>query len=139
MGLLDDPEGSPSCSSARQMVVPGGQGQYAQVLQMNAIDPIPPPSQAAQASAIDRYKELQRASPELVANFESYFSAWQSARDRCDRPEFHTLVKMGTAILPLVIGMLLDGDNFTAVYLYNALEDDRQQSLIIDVNMDRKW
>ncbi|KAM0666089.1 hypothetical protein ACQRIU_003944 [Beauveria bassiana] len=78
------------------------------------------------------------------------------AEDRCYTSEFDKLVEMGKEILPLVNYMLLNDDNFTAVFLYNALEDDtryrvdpddvlnfltlqRQQNLIVDLNRDRKW
>ncbi|KAH8721414.1 hypothetical protein HC256_001770 [Beauveria bassiana] len=79
-----------------------------------------------------------------------------TAEDRCYTSEFDKLVEMGKEILPLVNYMLLNDDNFTAVFLYNALEDDtryrvdpddvlnfltlqRQQNLIVDLNRDRKW
>ncbi|KAF1738151.1 hypothetical protein CRV24_000073 [Beauveria bassiana] len=132
---------------------------------MKAYDPISSPSQAAQTSAVNCYKRLESASPKLVADFRSYFDDWQktwsghfssSAEDRCYTSEFDKLVEMGKEILPLVNYMLLNDDNFTAVFLYNALEDDtryrvdpddvlnfltlqRQQNLIVDLNRDRKW
>lgn len=40
-----------------------------------------------------------------------------SARDCCDVKEFDRLVEMGPQILPLVVYMLLDSNNFTAVFL----------------------
>ncbi|KAM3547478.1 hypothetical protein ARSEF4850_010004, partial [Beauveria asiatica] len=155
---------SPSSSSSkRPMALPGARSKYAQVPRMKAHDPIPSPSQAAQASAVNRYKRLEGSSPKLVSKFKGYFHAWQktwfesteglssAAEARCNTTEFYTLVQMGREILPLVNYMLLSSDSFTAVFLYNALEDDtryrvdphdvlnflvlqRQQNLIIDVN-----
>ncbi|KAM3484069.1 hypothetical protein MY8738_002508 [Beauveria namnaoensis] len=134
---------SPSSSNSKTVTaLPGAPGQYAQVPTMKAYDPITSPSQAAQTSAVNCYKRLESASP--------------TAEDRCYTSEFDKLVAMGKEILPLVNYMLLNDDNFTAVFLYNALEDDtryrvdpddvlnfltlqRQQNLIVDLNRDRKW
>ncbi|KAI0193459.1 hypothetical protein F4808DRAFT_442219 [Astrocystis sublimbata] len=63
---------------------------------------------------------------------------------------------MGREFTPLVVHQLLDPSNFTAVFLYNALERDtryrvdpddqlnfqvlqRQSNLIIDINEGRMW
>ncbi|KAM3542071.1 hypothetical protein ARSEF1564_005027 [Beauveria bassiana] len=163
----DDPwTQSPSSSNSKTVTaLPGAPGQYAQVPEMKAYDPISSPSQAAQTSAINCYKRLESASPKLVADFRSYFHDWQetwsghfssSAEARCSTSEFDKLVEMGKEILPLVNFMLLDSYNFTAVFLYNALEDDTRyrvdpndvlnfltlqcpQNLIVNLNRDRKW
>ncbi|KAI0977521.1 hypothetical protein F4678DRAFT_413336 [Xylaria arbuscula] len=139
--------------------------EYAQVSEMGPYDPIPPPSQAAQESAISHYDNITKSYPTLVEEFESRFYAWKStwhpslssnARERCLVDEFETLVDMGPKILPLIVHQLLDKDNFTAVFLYNELEQDtkylidpndvlnflvlqRQSNLIVDINLGRKW
>ncbi|KAM3454436.1 hypothetical protein MY5147_006191 [Beauveria neobassiana] len=168
IGVPHDDPGTQSPSSANPETVtalPGAPGQYAQVPTMKAYDPITAPSQDAQTSAVNCYKRLESASPKLVADFKRYFHDWQetwsghfssSAEDRCYTSEFDKLVEMGKEILPLVNYILLNDENFTAVFLYNALEDDtryrvdphdvlnfltlqRQQNLIVDLNRDRKW
>ncbi|KAI1277941.1 hypothetical protein F5Y07DRAFT_77974 [Xylaria sp. FL0933] len=147
---------------------PGLAQQYARVSTMNAHDAIPGPGQAARESAAGLYKSILKSCPNLVMEFEMRFSAWQatwysdttspgsSAQARCDVAEFERLLEMGTTIIPLVVYKLLDPYNFTAVFLYNALERDkrylvnprdvlnflvlqRQNNLIIDLNQGRKW
>ncbi|KAK9437072.1 hypothetical protein VB005_11889 [Metarhizium brunneum] len=140
--------------------------KYAQVPQMGPYDPIPLPSRAAQDSAVQGYNEVRRSAPELVKAFEECFHAWQvtwdrpthssQAQIRCHVDEFHELVEMGPEILPLVVYKLLDRRNFTGVFLYNALENNerylidpsdvlnflvlqRQNNLIIEINLGRRW
>ncbi|KAI1346527.1 hypothetical protein F5Y01DRAFT_321665 [Xylaria sp. FL0043] len=141
---------------------------YARVSRMEAYDPIPPPSRAGQESATWVYKGILESCPNLVKEFQARFYAWQTtwhdptkitgpnARDRCDVPEFDGLLAMGPRILPLVVYKLLNPWNFTAVFLYNALERNtrylvdprdvsnflvlqRQNNLIIDINQGRNW
>ncbi|GAW20235.1 hypothetical protein ANO14919_097340 [Xylariales sp. No.14919] len=141
---------------------------YARVSQMEAHDAIPPPNEAARDSVISAYIRFTQLNPAVVKSFENRFEAWQNtwympvrasssdAKVRCKVPEFEKLLEMGPKILPLIVCKLLDRKNFTAVFLYNALERDtkylidpsdvlnflvlqRQNNLIIDINQDRKW
>ncbi|KAI1881653.1 hypothetical protein JX265_000479 [Neoarthrinium moseri] len=119
---------------------------YAEVPSMRAYEPIP--------------------MPKMVELFERRFELWKRtwskergsiARVRCNVVEFGALRSMGTKILPLIVYKLCrDSGNFTAVFLYNALEENRkylidpsdvlnflvlqrQSNLIVDINKGRKW
>ncbi|RMZ83627.1 hypothetical protein DV738_g1135, partial [Chaetothyriales sp. CBS 135597] len=97
---------------------------------------------------------LQRQS-NLIIDINERRKCNGSARARCEVQEFDDLVDMGPEIRPLVVYKLLDRSNFTAVFLYNDLEDDkkylinpndvvnfltlqRQNNLIIDINEGRE-
>lgn len=67
----------PSSSGNSKKLPPRARRNYAHVPQMKPHDQIPLPSQAAQASAVKRYKKLQEASPKLVSKFAHYFYAWR--------------------------------------------------------------
>ena len=44
--------------------------------------------------------------------------------DRATRKEFHDLIALGPAIIPLVLEKLADPENFMALQLYDALQTD---------------
>ena len=77
-----------------------------------------------------------------------------SSSARAKGSEFENLVKLGPAIIPLVVKKLAEPDNFFAIQLYNALEKDegvkidpsnvldhhvlqRQANLIVNMNHER--
>ncbi|KAI0193460.1 hypothetical protein F4808DRAFT_464809 [Astrocystis sublimbata] len=157
-----------NCQVTVESPSPSGSKKYAKVPQTGPFAPIQRIRQAAEDSAINAYGTIRESNPELVQEFEVKWIAWKeawysdkvsrssNARDRCCCNEFHELFHIGPIIRPLVIYKLLDPGNWTGVFLYNYLENDKKylidpgdvinfltmqlhNNLIVNINQGREW
>jgi hypothetical protein len=79
--------------------------------------------------------EIARVPASLRARFDERYSSWKSTWQRPDilissnskavrkSEEFRSLVSLGPPILPLVVGKLLEPDEFFALQLYDTLQN----------------
>ncbi len=94
--------------------------------------------------------EVVRQVPEQVrSSFEKAFAAWQETwfqgplsissdpSDRAGGKEYHDLIALGPAVLPLVLQKLADPENFMALQLYDALQTDVNLLVHIEPDDDR--
>ncbi|KAK3374552.1 hypothetical protein B0H63DRAFT_480472 [Podospora didyma] len=79
------------------------------------------------------YIKLQEVFPNLVANFDAKWQAWQEGisaessnpSDWSSLPSFDALLALGPKIIPLVVyKVILKPEDATAIYLYTKLEKD---------------
>lgn len=112
---------------------------YPRLLNFSPFAKIPSISSAAAAAAAQEYKHLAKADKDLVSAFEARWAAWIKVWQRTpalraaddasvatQTQEFNDLAAMGPAIVPLVVYKLAaEPYNFIGVFLYNALERDR--------------
>jgi hypothetical protein len=83
-------------------------------------------------------QECERVSPKIRTAFDEAFTAWKNTwfsnglaissnpQTRAVGKEYHALIALGPAILPLVVEKLADPENFLALQLYEALQPDEK-------------
>ena len=94
--------------------------------------------------------EVVREVPEQVkTTFEKAFSGWKETwfngplsissdpSDRATGQEFHDLIALGPAAIPLILEKLADPENFVALQLYDALQTDVNLLVHIEPDDDR--
>jgi hypothetical protein len=91
--------------------------------------------------------EVIRAVPEHVKTaFEKAFRGWKETwfkgplsissdpSDRAGGKDYHSLIALGPAVIPLVLEKLADPENFMALQLYDALQTD--VNLLVHIEPD---
>lgn len=133
------------------------------VSNMRPYDPIPPPAEATLSTVHQLHTSLSKTYTPAVTNFESLYAAWKatwfspemelepkyeiprdqttnsltnricSSSARAKGPAFDALVKLGPAIIPLVVHKLAEPDEFFAVQLCKtfALSSVVKDSLVL--------
>jgi hypothetical protein len=99
------------------------------------------------AAQKNTFAEGIREVPEQVKTaFEKAFRAWKETwfkgplsissdpSDRAGGKEYHALIALGPAVIPLVLEKLADPENFMALQLYDALQTD--VNLLVHIEPD---